>query len=46
MEKSVTKTAKTVEEAISLAIVELGISEDDAIVEIIEEGAGGLSRTW
>lgn len=41
MEKSVTKTAKTVEEAISLAIEELGISEDDAVVEIIEEGAAG-----
>lgn len=41
MEKSVTKTAKTVEDAISLAIEELGISEDDAIVEIIDEGAAG-----
>ncbi len=41
MEKSVTKTAKTVEEAIALAIEELGISEDDAVVEIIDEGASG-----
>jgi len=41
MEKSVTKTAKTVEEAIALAVGELGISEDDAVVEIIEEGAAG-----
>ncbi len=41
MEKSVTKTAKTVEEAIALAIEELGISEDDAVVEIIDEGAAG-----
>jgi len=41
MEKSVTKTAKTVEEAIALAIEELGVSEDDAVVEIIDEGAAG-----
>jgi predicted RNA-binding protein Jag len=30
MEKSVTKTAKSVEEAIALAVAELGINEDDA----------------
>ena len=41
MEKSVTKTAKTVDEAIALAIEELGITEDDAVVEIIDEGAAG-----
>ncbi len=41
MEKSVTKTAKSVEEAIALAVAELGINEDDAIVEIIDEGTSG-----
>ena len=41
MEKSVTKTAKSVEEAIALAVAELGINEDDAIVEIIDEGPSG-----
>lgn len=41
MEKSVTKTAKSVEEAIALAVAELGINEDDAIVEIIDEGGSG-----
>ncbi|NLC75718.1 MAG: protein jag [Clostridiales bacterium] len=41
MEKSVTKTAKTVEEAIALAVAELGVSEDEAIVEVIDEGTSG-----
>lgn len=41
MEKTVTKTAKTVEEAIFLAVEELGVSEDEAVVEIIDEGASG-----
>ncbi len=41
MEKTVTKTAKTVEEAIELAIVELGISEDEAVIEILEESSSG-----
>src|SRR5665648_16544 len=41
MEKTVTKTAKTVEEAIALAIEELGVSEDEAVVEIIDEGTTG-----
>jgi len=41
MDKSVTKTAKTVDEAITLAIAELGISEDDAIIEVIDEGTAG-----
>jgi len=42
MEKSVTKTAKTVEEAIALAIEELGCTEDEAVVEVLDEGAGGF----
>ena len=41
MEKSVTKTAKSVEEAIALAIEELGVSEDDALIEVLEEGGAG-----
>jgi spoIIIJ-associated protein len=41
MEKSVTKTAKTVEEAIAMAVTELGVSEEEAIVEIIDEGTSG-----
>lgn len=39
MEKTVTKTAKTVEEAIASAIEELGVSEEDAVIEVIEEGS-------
>jgi len=43
MEKSVMKTAKTVEEAIALALEELGVTEDEAVIEVLEEGApGGL----
>ena len=41
MEKSVTKSAKSVEEAIALAMEELGISEDDALIEVLEEGGVG-----
>lgn len=37
MEKSVTKTARSVEDAISLAIKELGVSEEDAVIEVIED---------
>jgi spoIIIJ-associated protein len=39
MEKSVTKTARTVEEAISLAIEELGVSEEEAVIEVVEDGS-------
>ncbi len=41
MEKSVIKTAKTVEEAIALALEELGVAEDEAVIEVLEEGAAG-----
>lgn len=41
MEKSVTKTAKTVEEAIALAVEELGVPEELAVIEILDEGASG-----
>ena len=39
MEKTVTKTARSVEEAISLAIEELGVSEEDAVIEVVEDGS-------
>jgi len=39
MEKTVTKSAKTVEEAISLAIEELGVAEEDAVIEVVEDGS-------
>ena len=42
MEKTVTKTAKTVEEAIELALSELGVSKEEAQVEILEEDKGFL----
>lgn len=42
MEKTVTKTAKTVEEAVAAALEELGVSEEDARIEIISEPAGGF----
>ncbi len=38
----VEKSAKTAEEAIKLALFELGINEDDATIEIIEEGKQGF----
>lgn len=41
MEKTITKSGKTVEEAIALAIEELGVSEQDAVIEVIEEGGSG-----
>ena len=36
------KTAKSAEEAKSLALSELGISEDDAIIEVVDEGTKGF----
>ena len=41
MEKTITKSGKTVEEAIALAIEELGVSEQDAVIEVVEEGGSG-----
>ena len=38
MEKTVTKTAKSVEEAVELALAELGVEKDQAQVEVLEEG--------
>ena len=42
MEKTVTKTAKTVEEALELALAELGVEKDQAQVEVLEEDKGFL----
>ncbi len=42
MEKSVTKTAKSVEEAVELALAELGVEKDQANVEVLEEEKGFL----
>ncbi len=39
---TVEKSAKTKEEAIKLALSELGVSEDEAEIEIIEEGSKGF----
>ena len=40
--QTVEKTGKTVEEAVGLALSEMGISRDEADIEIIEEPAKGL----
>lgn len=42
MSKSVKKSAKTVKEAVALALAELKLSEDEVIVEVIEESSKGL----
>ena len=42
MSRFVEKEAKTVDEAISLALEELGIELEDADVEILEEGSKGV----
>ncbi len=42
MSKSVKKSAKTVDEAIALALAELKLSKDEATVEVLEEGSKGL----
>lgn len=43
MERSIEVTAKTVELAISQALEELGVSEDVALIEVLDEGeSGGL----
>ncbi len=42
MEKTVTKTAKTLDEAIEAALAELGVSREDARIEVITEPAGGF----
>ena len=41
MEKTVIKTAATVDEAVEAAIAELGCAKEDAKIEVISEGAAG-----
>ena len=41
MLKTVTKTAKTVDEAVEAAIAELGCSKDEAQIDVISEGSEG-----
>ena len=42
MSKTVKKAAKTVKEAIQLALAELRLTEDEVVIEVIEEGSKGL----
>ena len=42
MEKTIVKTGKTVEEAKAAALEELGVSEDQATIEVINESEGGF----
>ncbi len=42
MSKWIEKSAKTVDEAISLALAELGILREDAEIEVVDEGSRGL----
>ena len=41
MLKTVTKTAKTVDEAVEAAIAELGCTKEEAQIEVISEGSEG-----
>ena len=42
MEKTVTKSAKTVEEAIEAAIQELGVSKEECQIEVLNESSQGF----
>ena len=42
MSNSITKSAKTVQAAVELALSELGLTEDKVKVEVLEEGSRGL----
>lgn len=42
MNKCVEKSAKTVDEAVKLALAELGLDRDNVEIEVIEEGSRGL----
>ena len=42
MSKTVKKSAKTVQEAVALALAELRLTKDDVTVEVIEEGSKGI----
>ena len=42
MEKTVVKSAKTVDEAIEAAIAELGVNKEDCTIEVISENSNGF----
>lgn len=42
MKKSLTKSAKTVEEAVKIALEEIGKKRSEVTVDILEEGSGGF----
>lgn len=42
MEKTINATGKTVDEAIEKALAELGVSKDEATIEVITEPQGGI----
>lgn len=42
MKKSLTKSAKTVEEAVKLALDEIGKQRSEVTIEVLEEGSGGF----
>ena len=42
MKKSLTKSAKTVEEAIQLVLEEIGKKRNEVTIEVLEEGSGGF----
>ncbi|MBE7010084.1 MAG: protein jag [Ruminococcaceae bacterium] len=42
MSKTIKKSAKTVQEAVALALAELRVSKDDVTVNVIEEGSKGI----
>ncbi|MBR3057700.1 MAG: protein jag [Clostridiales bacterium] len=42
MKKTIEKTAKSVDEAIDLALSELGVEREDALVEVVEEEKSGF----
>lgn len=42
MSKSIEKSARTVDEAVRLALVDLGLTKKDVKVEILDEGKGGF----
>lgn len=42
MSKCVEKSAKTVDEAVQLALTELGLDRDNVKIEVLEEGSRGL----
>ena len=42
MKKSLTKSAKTVEEAVKLALDEIGKNRSEVTIDVLEEGSGGF----